>query len=335
MLVFGIIRCMTTRRTTVGSVQLSALPQHLYSCASRAAHRAVQSSSGNDPYEQAQAALAIGEACEWLLRAAIAEVQPALLADTSRGKDSLMALSGAAPFHLASSALKTINVTEAVTIVKRLHPQLGLNGSDTELIFNVRNAAAHMAMSEATEVRTALTRLSKVALELLGAMGRSEAEFWGTAGAEFVTSLRKAWTDSLDKSVREKFAAAQDRLSERVAGLDARGQAQAIALAEQRGLFEPPEAAGSEYEQVVCPACKRKAVLRYEQVRASTPYLAGSSFIYSLYLFPQSLTCRVCGLDLERDELPLVELGEGRLSGDVHEEPAPADLTGLEYHAVG
>ncbi|MBS3180040.1 MULTISPECIES: hypothetical protein [unclassified Pseudoclavibacter] len=301
---------MTTRIQYVGNVKLSDLSQRLYVYASAAARKALETPSEVDILGAVQRASAIGEAFEWLTRSAIAKVHPALLAKHTANKASasLVALTGSATTTLPAAELRTVDMSVAVQTVQALYASMTLPAAAVDQVLSVRNAAAHMAMSDADSTHAALVELTALAKILLDAVERSEGDFWGEENLDMVVGLREKRLERLEAAIQMKISAAQARYRELIGDLGAEETARIVALLNsRRGRFYVPPDEEDHAED--CVACPGRAIVTYLRVPADDDALVMREGYVErpVWLVAEALVCPVCALELDDEELASLE----------------------------
>lgn len=277
------------------------------------AHEALRLFVSDDRFELLQAAVSAGTAVEIACKAAVAQIEPTLIAERA-DRDTLLRLSGKG--HRASTPatrIRTVGGLAAFRLVRHLHRALSVPESAAEAALEVRNAAIHMALVDRTEVRAAASAMSRVVDAVVEAMEASRADFWGER-VVLVDNFIRVERETVEQIVEAKVAAARSRLSALVSRLDAATAASVLSALSRKRSHADHE------EPVPCPVCGQQAWLICSTENGEVEWtwdedgLAGTNVEITAY--PFAFDCSVCGLELEVDELAHlkmdaeIELGE-------------------------
>ncbi|PPF83277.1 hypothetical protein C5E07_11310 [Pseudoclavibacter sp. RFBJ3] len=299
---------MVIGSASIGSYKLEELSERLLSLASKAGRRALAGHSGEEPYDAVQTAVALGEAYEWLARSVIAAAHPVLLVGANDLK-SLIALAGAAPKTLPTSGLQTVVASKLIGILKALYPKSPMLDDPVRRVLAVRNAAAHMMMTDPDDTHVALQDLTAIVAGLLEILGVSEINFWGIENRERVVDLREKRLSRLDATREAKLAAARARYEALVDGL---GDAEAEGLRRfaERRFDYVYRGDDVEQQRVDCPACDSQAELVYLRKPGSDDEIEERDeyMVRPIWLVPDLLLCPVCGLALDHLDLSTLNL---------------------------
>lgn len=305
------------------SAPRDALPWMLLGSAQDNAHRALRLYVSDDRLELLQAAVALGAAIEHTVKARLAVLEPALLAE--RGHvDAVLWLTGhkALAKHPASK-IRTISATEAAQICRERVSGVYCPQADVEAAMSVRNAAIHMALVDEEDLRSNITGMVRIIDSLLSSMSQEREKFWGQYRS-FAEALITEQIEGAAAVVRAKLSAARARLVELTRSFD--DQTKALVIASRSRRWQASSwREENEYESVVeCPACQNEAALH------ATTYWRDDGLDHdgrrwvSKWGEPHSILCPVCELYLEGyDELMAVgeadefELGEHRQEEEV------------------
>lgn len=123
-----------------------------------------------DTNERLQAAISVGCSVELLAKAVLASHAPPLLAD--RGDpDSVLHFSDLG--HLAENgptAVRSRTAGDALVLARRFAKALVWNPGSHAVVFEVRNAAAHMAIAEKKDLLRAVRVMVLLARDLVAAL---------------------------------------------------------------------------------------------------------------------------------------------------------------------
>ena len=285
-------------------VRVCELSGHLLNYAQQAAVEALQHYTTGVPLVRLSMAMHIGNAAEWLLRAALAARNPVLLAD-HRSNISLVALADIPTTHeLSATELRTITTTEVVQKLVHIYPQLQIVGLVKD-IAAVRNAAAHMALVEDRALEQAVTDLAELVAGLLPILDRSAEQFWGRSLRWVASRLLEDREDGRAVHVSNKIMAARASWETRTQGLDTAVKRSIRATLEQ----QRPRSRGAEQIDMhfLCPACGSQAWITFDTftdlVEARTPAVPDPKFPKHMEVpvlkTVRELWCPVCDLVLE------------------------------------
>lgn len=331
-------------RFNSGVPTLNPLQGHLIISASQAAKAALDLLPGIALTDVTTLFLNAGMATEFLLRAVVAEVSPALLFVTNpTEKRAVIAMLRA---HRDASVderwllqQRSADLSFIKAVAVEAVPALRDHVSELDDIINRRNAVAHMYVADGDARRSTLTSLARITDVVVTHLGGASTEgFWGDTRHDLITSLLAEDADATRTEVQVAIHAARLHFEEIKAGLSRAEQERVLAALEAQGsAFYPPGPAEVFREE--CPACGRQAELivrladdtsdlsALELVDWSDEGIPGAVLIPQEQLAVQ-LQCPVCRLRLSYAELQasfseLAELG--------HYEVEPRRGTVSEY----
>lgn len=294
---------------SIGLVRVSGLRAHLLGASRGSAQFALRSYASAVPFERIQSALSAGSAVEYMLKCVIAAADPTLLAQRS-SLDSVIALSRAVqPIPIDPRSLRTIDASEALKIVGKLHPTMKTQ-VDAAAVLDLRNSAAHMAMEAGPEIEKAVVGVVRVLSELLDFLKEGEDRFWGTNLSPLVREMKKKASDALAHRVGSKVAAAEMRFKALTRSLSGSGMEAILTLLERRDVPFALDESGGDVGRM-CPACGRRGLLSFIKERdpssfeiLSDPDDPSNQVVYvSVAGTPEMFQCPVCDLKLDGDEL--------------------------------
>jgi hypothetical protein len=283
----------------------------------------------DEAYGQVVAALHAGIAIEHLAKRCLAEISPVLIAENDL--NSLLMLSGNAKLSKALAyQIKTVSATEACKRVKQLYPNFPYRpGPPDDDLFVIRNAAAHLGVTDTGPMRQAVRLMVRMLNFLIGILNLDPEEFWGDSLPAAVELIDEA-ASAVRAMVAAKYSAASIRLEERLADLDP-AQREAVLHA----------VAGQHRWQIEgslgwpCPVCHQDAWLECQRETAGEPQSALDSAgepitIVEAVLYPDIFYCSACGLQLDGDELREAGMPD---SVDVGLQPVEFELTEIRYES--
>jgi hypothetical protein len=289
------------------SINLDDLDVLLEESARREAQLALREFT-DESYGQIVAALHAGMAVEHLAKRYLVSISPVLIAENDL--DSVLMLSGNGELaRLRAHQVKTISATEACRRVKRIYPEFPYRQPNDDAIFVVRNAAAHLGVTDTFPMRQAVRLMVRLIDSLLDALEADADSFWGEL-LPTVTALRDEVANEVKAIVTAKYTAATARLAERVASLDATQRELVLRAVSGQHRWEMDQS-----HAYTCPVCSQQGWLECSQeyVGAFEPGLdaAGNPVILAAaVLYLQIFYCSACGLQLEGDELGEADVPE-------------------------
>ncbi len=239
---------------------------------------------------------------EFLARAALANVNPALLADNKDGWASLFHALGFKPTEPKFTP-KSIAVSEVFRRLAAILPEFSKENSDFGILHTGRrNSELHSgeAAFEGINASKWLPDYYHASEILLRSMGMSLPDLIGDDEAQIASKLIEAATDVSAKTVlgdierhKEKWLArpAEERA--------AQTQAASIWATRQHG------------HRVLCPACTSQALLVGEPVTAPVQKLDDDEITETQEHLPNRFECIACGLKISGlSRLSVAGLGE-------------------------
>jgi hypothetical protein len=225
---------------------------------------------------------------EFLARAALASVHPALLADgvDRDGRNVLWAF-GFTP-KVKNFVPRSVEVTAVFTRCEQIIPTFT---SDLESfcagLAARRNEELHSGGLPFEDLHTHLwlPRFYSACDALLQSQGKTLEEFVGEKEAAAARQMLSALEDEASKSVRKLISAHAEVWKNRT---DAERE-------QQRALAEK-EVRPSLGHVVDCPACSTKALLTGEQIRQQPSRLEDDELVVRATVLPMQLKCVACGL---------------------------------------
>jgi hypothetical protein len=228
---------------------------------------------------------------EFLARSSLAYIHPALLADPREGENVLHAFG----YQIAS----TPRSIPALTVFRRCKRVIsGFTESDFKAcmsLIEMRNTELHSgtAAFEGYPTRLWLSNYFRACQILLAAQGKTLIELFGIEEAAGAEKMIAAAEEKVVGDVKKVIAEATRFFSE----LDQETQSARRKLAE----LESKTPFVFEAQQVTCPACNSKALMRGERVTIKEAKIdedSGTMYRQRVIL-PNSLRCSACDLNLK------------------------------------
>lgn len=254
-------------------------------------------------------------ALELLLRAAVAKINPALLAGPRR--TNLLYGLGLDP-HADPLSLSSAPTAEVVEICERLID--GFGAAEASICHDAlrrRNAELHSAVAAMSDMQRGWRgRLFAACRVLADHLEITFQELFGPESAAVAERLIDEEAESVRKTTQSALEAARRRAA-KLSG-EERAKRERRAKAEFVPEHRRPIPSGSTVEkgrilrQVKCPACETPVVLRGEVVSSGSPRVdADGELVQTDVALPTLLECPVCELRLEGvSQLTQAGLGE-------------------------
>ena len=239
---------------------------------------------------------------EFLARAALANVNPALLADNKEGWSSLYHALGFKPTEPKFTP-KSISISDVFRRLLAILPEFSKEHADFGILFTSRrNSELHSgeAAFESINVSTWQTEFYRVARVLLHSMGMSLPDFIGEDEAKVAVKLISAADDDSAKAVQGEIDAHKKvwaaKNGEECAALR---QSAAVWATRQKG------------HRVDCPACTSQALVTGEPVSEPVQKLNDGEITETQEHLPNRFECVACGLKISGlSRLVVAGLGE-------------------------
>ncbi len=272
-------------------------PEALYNKAQRYIQR-----MGECDSEEWEYALWSGLSLEFLARAALANVSPALLADTDNGWSSLYASLGFQPTEEKYSP-KSIAISEVFKRLVLILPDFKKeNASFGTFHTGRRNAELHTGEAAFDGVKSSVwqPRFYDTCSALLSTMGMSLEDFIGEEEA---------------KAAKEQIAAAADESAKAVKGdVEAHKKVWNAKTKEERAVLSAKAsiwATKQDGHRVDCPACESFAMVVGEPVSPPVQKLVDGNIIEQQEFLPNQFECIACGLKISGlSRLAAVDVGD-------------------------
>lgn len=238
---------------------------------------------------------------EFLARAALAKVSPALLADP-RNEDSLMFA-----FGKATGSPPSVVTSKVIERCTRL-----VDGFTSEhlkvctRLFGLRNAELHSGASpyEGLSVQAWLPDYFSVCKVLLAHLEVAMESYFGKDDADAAAKMIDAASAQARKEVLDRVAACRKAFG----ALD---QVQQVAKAAAAAMkLRDILSSGNTRKSENCPACGTRAMVNGDFIDHSEPRLDGKDLVYDINVLPGELECFACGLRVVgHREMHAIEMG--------------------------
>lgn len=303
-------------------VQIS---RRLYRAAQTAARTAIRKYASDDEQEQLDAAFSIGAAVEYLGRAVVASHDPLLLAKPDSVESQIMLSRANTSGTLDSRNLRTAESHSIWGLLQKLNPKFAPHTAShvkgapplVNMVMNLRNGAAHMALVEKDYLEDAARALIAIVESLHPLGAAEEADFWPAELMPTIQLLKDENSTAAALRYEAKISNARAQLERLLTGMSADEQERLQTMLEARNLPELTRERQKNIPQV-CPACGRSGVAVYVVEEGEPEYggyeeTRGGSYIdhgwsRALYSFASMFQCPVCGLQLEADEFTAADI---------------------------
>lgn len=222
---------------------------------------------------------------EFLLRAPLARVSPALLADPN-GESIMHAVGFPGP---RATEPKSI---QAKTVILRLgHIVDGFTTDrqdEASILTALRNSELHTGNAALATVETVqwLPRFTRVVEVLASHLGIDPSDLIGSDILEHGRALVDAEDKKLEHDIATRIAAAK-RFAEQLIDTEVAAR-RSISIVSASTPFEP----------VACPACDSSAALELKPIRTTNEQLVDEEIVRDVIFVSNRLECPVCGLVL-------------------------------------
>lgn len=272
-------------------------PEALFAKAMRYVEKMLSEQSGTWEY-----ALWASLSLEFLARAALANISPALLADNKDGWSSLYHALGFKPTE-SKFTPKSIPVVEVFRRLTKILPEFTTEHADSAILHTGRrNSELHSGdpAFEGVDASTWQPGFYRTCEVLLSSLGMSLPEFIGKDEAGVADQLMAAASDDSAKAVLGDIEAHAKVWATRTAE-------QHIELTHSAAVWATRQAG----HRVTCPACACRALVVGEPVTAPTQKLDDGNIIETQEYLPNRFECVACGLKISGlSRLAVVGLGQ-------------------------
>ncbi len=258
---------------------------------------------------------------EFLGRAALANIHPALLADPQDGKNILYA------FGFPATSRPTS--IPAATVFSRLKFVVeDFSEDDLKLclkLSNLRNQELHTGMFAFSKLPSGhwVADFYRVAEKITRALGYSLEDLLGDDLAKHASSIIKQAAADVSNEVKKrvgKIKASLDVLNaSEMKARRATNEPKSLSMRHQSGLG---------FFTKDCPACCSKGFLVGTPIGVNPPRLRDGEIISQSIFWPSKFECKVCTLKLSGyEELRVFDLGDEIVTDDFHD---PIDYFGID-----
>lgn len=288
------------------------------------ARSAIFRALADDEIERVRGAMDAGVAVEHMAKAALAAINPTLIANSSADFHTMLQLSGLGSRTGRSAyEIKTISAHEACERCTEIFPDFHYKANvhrpksakagdrqprSDQSLFDARNAAAHLAWATSAEVREAARIMVKLVEPLIRALELDREDFWGKEESTATTLLHEKESQILG-DLELKKAAARNGIEIKLKGLNDSEREVVLKLRTiPDSRFDDHEA-----EQGECPVCGRTGLVSCEIEDTGRPTFCGSHAPDGEYLAEGGtvdqvalgvlFNCWACGLELDYDEM--------------------------------
>ncbi len=262
---------------------------------------------------------------EFLGRAALASVHPALLADPQDGNNILYAFGFPATARPISIPAKTVYSRLKFVVEEFSDADLSLCMRLSEL----RNQELHTGTLAFVDLGTAkwIAGFYRVIRKIVTRLGLNLEDVLGKPEAEHASTLISQAEQDVTKEVKERIG----KLKGKITVLSPEE------LAARRGVNEPRFThvlykSGLGVFPRKCPACDSTGLLVAKAIGATPPRLKDGDIISQSIFWPTKFECKVCELALNGyEELQVVDMGDEIVSEESHDPVEYFEIDVSEY----
>jgi hypothetical protein len=224
---------------------------------------------------------------EMIVRSAVAQTSPALLADAKDWTNVAFALGVESSAGKLSP--KSVDITEAATRAQALYPAFTREMVNfTALHVQRRNAELHSGMLAFDDLGTSwLPQFYACCEPLLSAAESSLASIFGKGEASTAETLIQALKDDAAKAVQGTINARRTIWQEK-------DEAERATLAEQAATLSTRSAG----HRVVCPACGSMALVHGTPAGANVVSIQAELIVTKTPMLPAHFECKACALKI-------------------------------------
>jgi hypothetical protein len=287
---------------------------------------------------------------EHLSKALLFSMNPAFLVELRNGRfDSLLHLTGHGD-RAKPDAMRTISGREAVERVCKI-TAIGTPREPLERLIQIRDGVVHAAAYDAPQTRELLTMFVRYSDEVYEALAISDG--WGKH-SELVFSLVEQSRSETEHEFNRKVTAARARLRELMDEIP-RSEQTAVASARQQVLYDlANRVLQRQGGQVIigvplnCPVCNHARALcvgpireEHELVKTRLLDMSEELRITDVWVEPNGLVCRVCGVALQgAEEMRLAGVSRLEINDEfwlppIGSDAAPPHFLGIDMQALG
>jgi len=258
---------------------------------------------------------------EFLARAALARIHPALLADPQDGNNILYAFGFPATARPVTVPAKTVFSRLKFVISDFSDDDLSLCMALSEL----RNQELRTGKLAFEDLATGkwIAGYYRVIQKIIVQLGFELDDIFGKEEAAHVAKTISQAAQDVTKEVRERVGKLKGKMS----------VLSPSELQIRRGVGEPKfthvrYTSGQAIFSRECPACESKGSLSAAPVGATPPRLTDDGIVSQRIYWPMRFECKVCDLTLSGyEELQVVDLGDQIVDEDNHD---PVEYLGID-----
>jgi hypothetical protein len=209
---------------------------------------------------------------------------------------------GRTPAVAVATSLKTsVDASVAVRLAARVDQRLTDTAARAERVLRARNAAVHMAVPPtAAQCSALLDDMAVVATSTVAVLGRTPADFWAHHLA--AATARVARSTTKVRAIAEgKITKAEDAFRRLRAQVGDHAWGGVLTALRRR-----PARPGDLVDSMPCPACSDDAQVNWT-AEADGDWSDGEIVMYGYWAL-DGLSCPVCGLEMDGEELEALDL---------------------------
>lgn len=256
---------------------------------------------------------------EFLGRAALAKIHPALLADPQTPDSVLYACGIGSASKAKSVAAKTIFLRCRIVVSDFSETDFGI----CMMLMERRNEELHSGLPGFEDLRPEkwLADYYRVINKLLAHLGHDLSYLLNAEDAKAAEEMIRATEKSLIAEIKKRVAAHQTIFNSLDSGEVEVRQRQAEIV---QGTLRKPS------KPVQCPSCSSTCYITGDLVRSTEPKLVAGMLHWEDIILPTTLSCEICGLSLKGHEsLHIVSVG-GQFTVATEADPTEYYLEGVD-----
>lgn len=262
---------------------------------------------------------------EFLARAVLASVHPALLADPQEGNNILYAFGFPATSRPITIPAKTVYSRLKFVVDDFSDEDLTL----CMMLSELRNQELHTGRLAFAPVPTGrwVASYYRVVQKIIRRLGYQLEDIFGRSEAAHVASVISQASQDVTKSVRERVGQLKGKISILSAEeLHKRRQAA------QPGFLHVRYVSGQALFTKTCPCCSSIGLLSATPIGATPPRLKDGEIVSQDIFWPTRFECKVCDLKLNgHEELQVVDLADQIVHEDSHDPVEFFEIDVSEY----
>jgi hypothetical protein len=258
---------------------------------------------------------------EFLARAALASVHPALLADPQDGNNILYAFGYPATRKPVSIPAKTVFSRLKFVIEDFSEDDLAVCGRLSEL----RNQELHTGALAFADLATGnwLAAFYRVIQKIVKRLGYNLEDVLGKDEATHAATLISKAVQDVTKDVNERVGKLKSKIS-----VLSDTEIEARRKGNEPQFNHVRYTSGGAAFKRKCPACDSAGILSATPIGATPPRLREGEILSQSIFWPTKFECNICGLKLTGyEELQIVNLGDEIVDEDSHD---PVEYFGID-----